>query len=394
MVGLCGGNFFQEVSVEPVLFLYMLSTFTQYSVFQDLVYSRVCLEKYEPIVCGDLYPINQNSNQEVLDYVQGTASQWILLATASTIIPSILISVYLGSWSDRFGRKWPVAIPPLGGALGSLLYIFIATVPTVPVGYICVASLLTGLTGGFTSCMMSCATYISSTTMETQRTMRLSRLEAMTFLGGTLGPFVSGVFLSLATQGYAFLFMMGLYLAGFFYVALFVPEIPGGTDMTFHMTDWLRINPHTCLSGNANGNEIRIPSGTFSGERTRTTTEESPLIPTSAAGVYDQKEYENLSHNCRNLPISETCFQRYFGSKYFVESVATCCKQREDGRRGLILLLLFAAFIVMIITSGKLDFEFHKGINFSFSKWSTMVHAKINRITSVYVLICGLIQGI
>lgn len=81
------------VTVEPVLFFYMLATFMQYSVFQDLVYQKTCHNNFNITVCHNL-----NNNTEALDVVQAQASHWILGSTAALTIPSIIVANYLGSY--------------------------------------------------------------------------------------------------------------------------------------------------------------------------------------------------------------------------------------------------------------------------------------------------------
>lgn len=80
------------VTVEPVLFFYMLATFMQYSVFQDLVYQKTCQNNFNSSVCHNL-----NNNSYALDVVQEQASHWILGSTAALTIPSIIVANYLGS---------------------------------------------------------------------------------------------------------------------------------------------------------------------------------------------------------------------------------------------------------------------------------------------------------
>lgn len=80
------------VTVEPVLFIYMLATFMQYSVFQDLVYQKTCQSNFNSSVCQNL-----NNNSYALGVVQEQASHWILGSTAALTIPSIIVANYLGS---------------------------------------------------------------------------------------------------------------------------------------------------------------------------------------------------------------------------------------------------------------------------------------------------------
>ncbi|CAL8099102.1 unnamed protein product [Orchesella dallaii] len=217
-------KYISDITVEPVLFLYMLSTFSQYALFQDLVYSKVCWTRFpeDTSICQNLH---NESYKEQLEIVQTLSSHWILMSTISLVVPSLFISMYLGSWSDRFGRKWPVVFPPLGGVCACLVYIVISVRDDVPVDWICLASLLSGLSGGFASCIMSCMTYVASVTTQQTRTVRISRLESMTFFGGTVGPFISGSMLEITGHGYAFFYMMICYAMAFFYALIFVKDI-------------------------------------------------------------------------------------------------------------------------------------------------------------------------
>ena len=80
------------VTVEPVLFFYMLATFMQYSVFQDLVYKKTCLDNFNKTVCQNL-----NNITEALDLVQEQSSHWILGSTIALTIPSIIVANLLGA---------------------------------------------------------------------------------------------------------------------------------------------------------------------------------------------------------------------------------------------------------------------------------------------------------
>ena len=68
-------KFLSRVTVEPVLFLYMLGIFLLYGVIQALIYRRVCLESFGDGACGD--SLYHQDNQDKLDSVQADASKWI-----------------------------------------------------------------------------------------------------------------------------------------------------------------------------------------------------------------------------------------------------------------------------------------------------------------------------
>ncbi len=38
------------------------------------------------------------------------------------VVPSIFMDCYMGSWSDRFGRKLTLVLPPTGAFLSTVVY--------------------------------------------------------------------------------------------------------------------------------------------------------------------------------------------------------------------------------------------------------------------------------
>ena len=75
------------------------------------IYFQVCVQEYSSNVCDNLYNV---SNKEALDNVQTGSSHWILGSTLMLAVPSILTAQFLGSWSDTYGRKLPLLLPPIG----------------------------------------------------------------------------------------------------------------------------------------------------------------------------------------------------------------------------------------------------------------------------------------
>ncbi|XP_046438910.1 proton-coupled folate transporter-like [Daphnia pulex] len=298
-------NVLAIVTVEPVLFLYMLATFMQYSVFQDLVYQKTCQSNFNSSVCQNL-----NNNSYALDVVQEQASHWILGSTAALTIPSIIVANYLGSYSDLYDRKWPLLFPACGMVLASIVYILMSLYDSIPVSMIVLASFLSGIFGGFVSCIMSVMSYISAVTSEESRSLRVAMLEAMTFCGGTVGPFIGGALLG-ATQSHAavFLVIMAFYVLVILYVIFLVPSVKDDRSA------------------------------------------DEQLILTS----------ENY---CRKL----------FSCHHFQSSLQTCFKPRPNNRRRNLLLLIACALITMTVTAGEMDvaylFTKDDPLNWSYETYS------------------------
>lgn len=188
-----------------------------------------------------------------------------------------------------YDRKWPLLLPACGMVLASIVYILMSVYESIPVSMIVLASFLSGIFGGFVSCIMAVMSYISAISSEESRSLRVNMLEAMTFVGGTIGPFIGGALLG-ATGSHAavFLVILAFYVIVIAYVVLCVPSIKHTNTSTG--------DSFTLTSGNA----------------------------------------------CAKL----------FSCHHFESSLRTCFRPRPNNRRRSLLLLLASALITMTITAG------------------------------------------
>ncbi|KAK3870690.1 hypothetical protein Pcinc_024110 [Petrolisthes cinctipes] len=194
-----------------------------FPALQDLIYTKVCLEKYSVAVCDDLY---SPDNEVALNYTQTGASHWVLASTFSLALPSIITAQFLGSWSDTYGRKIPMLLPPVGAMLSSVVYVVMAgRLHQTPVALVILASLIAGLCGGFTSCIMTCMSYVGQATSSRSRTMRVGVLEGMTFLGGTLGPILGGWVTEAGGRAATFTLILACHAAIIVYIIPCVPNV-------------------------------------------------------------------------------------------------------------------------------------------------------------------------
>ncbi|CAG0897264.1 unnamed protein product [Darwinula stevensoni] len=244
------------ITVEPVLFLYMLGTFMQYIALQDLVYSKVCLGKYPSSTCDNL-----EDDAMARSLVQRESSYWILVSTVALTLPSILAVGYVGSWSDRYGRKFPLLFPCAGNVFASLVYVFLSEFPNAPVGLIILSSIISGVSGGFVCIIMASMSYISSVSSTMNRTVRISVLESMTFLGGTLGPFIGGFIMNTHGHSYVFLAILICNVLAVFYVLFVVKNVRAPRDTKVDLSSYasyfqlghLKAFLSTCLKRRNNG---------------------------------------------------------------------------------------------------------------------------------------------
>jgi PCFT/HCP family folate transporter-like MFS transporter 1/3 len=111
-----------------------------------------------------------------------------------------------------------------------------------PVWPVLVASGTSGIFGGFASCIMAVTSYVSSISSQHSRTVRVALLEAMSFIGGTIGPFAGGGLLSVSSHAVVFGCIAILHVLVIAYVLLFVREVVGSETHNsycsfFHVRD-------------------------------------------------------------------------------------------------------------------------------------------------------------
>ena len=97
----------------------------------------------------------------------------------------------MGGWCDLFGKRLPMFLPAVGGALSSIIYILVVSIDTLGVEWLCLASFLSGICGGVTSVIANCFSYVSALTDSESRSLRVSVVEGMMFVAATVGPALS-----------------------------------------------------------------------------------------------------------------------------------------------------------------------------------------------------------
>ncbi|XP_045187202.2 proton-coupled folate transporter-like [Mercenaria mercenaria] len=213
----------RSITVEPVVFLYMFTSFLTLVTFQALTYEKVCKQHYNTTVCANL----ENKTFEVEEeFVQKTTSSWILYTNLALGLPSLVIVVlFLGPWGDRVDRKIPVICPLIGGILATVSNIVNSVYIDAPLPYILIGPFLNGLAGSFIAVLMAVYSYIAHVSTPAYRTIKIGILEAMIFLSGTVGTALSGVILDQTSYVFVFSLIAGIMILALLYTIVWVDSI-------------------------------------------------------------------------------------------------------------------------------------------------------------------------
>ncbi|XP_072368475.1 lysosomal proton-coupled steroid conjugate and bile acid symporter SLC46A3 [Scyliorhinus torazame] len=219
------------ITVEPVMFLYLASTYLSTFAIQRLVLAKICEDQYgEDDICSNL-----SLHPEESLIIQSKASYVLLLYIAVLIILSIPPSVLLGAWSDQAGRKLGMILPSIGASIGGAVFIVMVQVKGMSVYWCVFASALIGIFGNNAAIFLSVYSYMADITNDGNRTMRIGIVQSMTYIGGTVGYLLSGWLL----QNYTFTHVFGVYcgcqVVSIFYVVLWLQESNCGAGR-MHLT--------------------------------------------------------------------------------------------------------------------------------------------------------------
>lgn len=181
---------FRNVTIEPVLFLFITGISIHIVTVDNLLIEKVCLtiDKYSEEVCKH---IEDQKYSDKIDHVQKHVATWKIIIGLSSAIPSIFYSIIVGSWSDKHGRKPFIVIPIIGLVIETVVYMVLAHSMESPVWLMILPQIIGTLFGGY-GCFVCSLAYIVDVSTDKSRTIRIAILEGCAAVGIPLGIAIGG----------------------------------------------------------------------------------------------------------------------------------------------------------------------------------------------------------
>ncbi|KAI9804452.1 MAG: hypothetical protein M1825_001351 [Sarcosagium campestre] len=143
--------------------------------------------QFMPVIPGS------NNPQCQIPEVQALVSRFTLYVNLLTGILSALTTPALGALSDRYGRKYIIALTTLGLLLGEVITIITAIWPdVVSVNWLFLGYGLDGLFGSFTAAMALTHAYAADCTHPAKRNVAFGYFHGCLFTGVAVGPIAAG----------------------------------------------------------------------------------------------------------------------------------------------------------------------------------------------------------
>ncbi|XP_028148003.1 proton-coupled folate transporter isoform X2 [Diabrotica virgifera virgifera] len=215
-----------KVTVEVPLFLIYVYFLLTSSVVTNLIIYRTCYVTlgYNKSDCSQLGNKDNNVTHHYEKIVQPYADVVLMVKSLFDLLLPMFICLMAGSWSDKHGRK-PVLLVTLGGiALSAAFLIFYSLFENLSPWIFVMSAIPTMITGNRTTFFAITLSYISDTSTNQTRGIRMAFCEVALAAGSLLGS-ISSSYIFYATN-YPSMFAIGLACVsiGIAYTIFFVPE--------------------------------------------------------------------------------------------------------------------------------------------------------------------------
>ncbi|XP_066299396.1 proton-coupled folate transporter-like [Branchiostoma lanceolatum] len=167
------------VTVEPIAFLIVMSVVMNLTLQQQYIYYRIANGTVNQQGSSCYGNSSNSSEYQERQSDQAEAIQWATVLQLASGIPALIVTVLIGSLSDKLGRKLNLIIPILGTLAKFLLAAFVVQF-NLPLAVLIPASFINGLTGNNPALMGGAYAYIADITVEgTSRYFRHAILSAV-----------------------------------------------------------------------------------------------------------------------------------------------------------------------------------------------------------------------
>ncbi|XP_055329705.1 proton-coupled folate transporter-like [Paramacrobiotus metropolitanus] len=219
---------------SPVMALYALASGMVEPVFMELMKNKVCLVDLQlsPDVCRNL--MNETAAVEVQTGMMQVKTYEALIDAVSCVV----FSIFLGSWTDEFGRKIFLFIPFIGYVV-AYAYTTAYTYFQMSAYYLLVTPFLYYCTGAMLCFNTALYSFLGDYTTEANRAINVAVIVALRTVSRDAGGVLGGHMLETYGDSAPFYLITLLFLAGFLYVFFFIHDLA-----PFH-------SPKRCRCGSA-----------------------------------------------------------------------------------------------------------------------------------------------
>ncbi|MBN3289792.1 S46A3 protein, partial [Polypterus senegalus] len=213
--------------IEPVVAIYSFANFMAYPLLQQFVYQRLREERSNsslPASVNSSHCTVQNNSSSTEQEIQRAASMFFTYLDLISLIPSLIVTLTLVTYSDQRGRKIIILLPLIGSLLSFLAY-FLVSFFTLNLYIFFVSSFLSSLFGGLGTFLGGCFSYvIDLCNNKNHKAVRIALIDMLIGLFSGGASLATGYFLKAAGFSWPFLVTVLFQCLNIIYVSLLLEE--------------------------------------------------------------------------------------------------------------------------------------------------------------------------
>ncbi|KAI8126976.1 Solute carrier family 46 member 3 [Lucilia cuprina] len=391
------GKFFHMFYIEPIVFILVFSHSLSGTIMRNEVIYQACttIFHYNESDCLQLGTKNvtgylQEIETEIQPYV---ANLFMIRTLLESIVPAIC-GVFIGSWSDHYGRKPLLLVSMIGF---SCTYVIAAVIcelsryyPVNPWYYI-LAVIPHSILGG--NCVFSVAAFcfISDVTDTKTRPYRMISLEAFLSVGLMVGSLLSSFVYAATSATFTFSLSGILMCLATAYIALYVPE-----SLKFKSKESESNEVKTCcneltMKCTILSNPLELKPSYNEHEKKNIDNDNFRDVDLRRDGEEVSKVVKNCSSEKKNNDGYEATVEPktpgLFSYRHVKDMWITCFKTRPYYDRSIILLVTGTMFLAIFVLDGAMTvFYLFVREKFQWTIREFTFYETISHVTSVFHL--------
>ncbi|GAV04643.1 hypothetical protein RvY_14901 [Ramazzottius varieornatus] len=225
-------TFYTSFRLAPLTIFISLAFGIIGPIHTELLKMRICEVKLNisEDICEHISDIQY---KELANSVVRETAQFQLYSNLISSLPPIIFSLFVGSWSDAYGRKPPMVLS-LVGMTASAIYISILANYRLHPAYLLVAPVLSSLTGGWTVLLMAMFSFVGDYTIDKNRGTNIALIDGILIVFGNAGSLLGGYVYKLFGMVMPFYLTIGCYVVALLHTAFFLHDrlrhTPGRTN--------------------------------------------------------------------------------------------------------------------------------------------------------------------
>ncbi|XP_022213755.2 proton-coupled folate transporter [Drosophila obscura] len=317
------GRLFNMFYIEPVVFMLIFSHVLSGTIMRNQLIYQTCtvIFQYNETDCKLLDSKNTSTETQAIETeLQSYVANMFLIRTLFESIVPAICGLFIGSWSDHYGRKPLLMVSMIGFSASSLVSSIICWMSSyymVNPWWYTVAAVPHSMLGGLCVFSVAASCFISDTTDVKTRPYRMMFMELILFVALTSGSLLSGFVYAATSAAFVQSLSCLMIVLATLFIVLYLPESLG---MRQDDEDIPERQKDAAVTITISDQQLNVS------EKSEKLAEKPSQLEESAPGLFSLKHVRGM--------------------------FSTCFKRRENNAHSIIWLVTFAGFVSIFVGDG------------------------------------------